>query len=93
MKCSLGISNFPEEISSLSQPKSYLESLIAGQKASLATLSLYFHPFRHLEGSLVWGPPLLFGVSGTQGAPWLEYHSADQCVRHLKEHSGWGPVL
>ena len=26
-------------------------------------------PFRHLEGSLVWGPYLLFGASGTERVP------------------------
>ena len=34
------------------------------QKAFLASLSLQLHPFRHLEGSLAWGPSLLFGASG-----------------------------
>ena len=39
----------------------FFECLVAGdQKASLATL----HPFRHLKGSLAWGPSLL-GRSGT----------------------------
>ena len=44
----------------------FFEPLVAGdQKASLANLSALFHLFRHLEGSLAWGPILLFGVSGT----------------------------
>ena len=39
----------------------FFECLVAGdQKASLASL----HPFRHLKGSLAWGPSLL-GRSGT----------------------------
>ena len=37
----------------------------ADQKAFLASLSLQLHPFRHLEGSLAWGPSLLFDASGT----------------------------
>ena len=40
----------------------FFECLVAGdQKASLASL----HPFRHLKGSLAWGPSLLFGRSST----------------------------
>ena len=46
--------------------QSLFEPLVAGdQKASLASLSLYLLPFRHLEGSLAWGPSLLFHASGT----------------------------
>ena len=46
--------------------QSLLKPLVAGdQKASLASLSPYPRPFRHLEGSLAWGPSLLFGASGT----------------------------
>ena len=41
-------------------------TLAAGdQKASLASLSALLCLFRHLEGSLAWGPSLLFGASGT----------------------------
>ena len=48
----------------------FFEPLVAGpQKASWASLSLQLHPFRHLEGSLAWGPSLLFGASGTQRGP------------------------
>ena len=44
----------------------FYEPLIGGdQKASLASLSPQLHLFRHLEGSLAWGPSLLFSVSGT----------------------------
>ena len=32
------------------------------QKASLASLSPYLHLFGHLEGTLVWGASLLFGM-------------------------------
>ena len=47
-------------LQSLSKP------LVAGdQKASLASLCLWLGPFRHLEGSLAWGPSLLFGTLGT----------------------------
>ena len=44
----------------------FFEDSVAGdQKASLASLSPQFCPFRHLEGSLAWGPSLLFGASDT----------------------------
>ena len=47
-------------------PESFLEPLVAGdQMASLASLSPWLHLFRHLEGSLAWGPSLLFSTSGT----------------------------
>ena len=43
----------------------FFEPLVAGdQKASLASLSLQLPAFRHLEGSLAWGP-LFFGKSDT----------------------------
>ena len=46
--------------------ESFFEPLAAGdQKASLASLSLLLCPFRQLEGSLGWGPSLLFSESGT----------------------------
>ena len=46
--------------------ESFFEPLVAGnQKASLASLSLWLCPFRHLTGSLAWGPSLSFGTSGT----------------------------
>ena len=39
----------------------FFEPLVSGNwKASLASLSPKLCPFRHLEGSLAWGPPLLF---------------------------------
>ena len=45
--------------------ESFFEPLVAGdQKASLASLSLQLPAFRHLEGSLAWGP-LFFGKSDT----------------------------
>ena len=45
---------------------SFFEPLVAGDhKASLACLSPWLCPFRHLEGSLAWGPSLLFSGSGT----------------------------
>ena len=47
------------------------ESSQAGnQKASLASLPLKVHPFRHLEGPLAWGPSLLFGhIRHIEGLP------------------------
>ena len=46
--------------------KSLFLSLIAGdQKASLASLSPQLCLFRHLKGSIAWGPSLLLGASGT----------------------------
>ena len=78
--------------------ESFLEPLVAGnQKASLASLSPYLCQFRHLEGSLAWGPSLLFGMSGTlagvllcrlacqalKGAPWVGSYSVVQCARRL----------
>ena len=45
--------------------ESFFRPLVAGdQKASLASLSPYLLLFRHLEGSLAWGPSLLFSASG-----------------------------
>ena len=81
--------------------ESFFEPLVAGdQKASLASLSLLLPPLRHLEGSLAWGPSLLFGASdplrdpapATRG-PWLGSYSVDQCIRYLKGHPGWDPTL
>jgi len=46
--------------------ESFYEALVAGnQKASLASLSPWLCPFRHLEGFLAWDPSLLFCASGT----------------------------
>ena len=46
--------------------ESFFWPLVAvDQKASLAGLSSQICPFRHLEGSLAWGPSLLFSFSGT----------------------------
>ena len=48
----------------------FFKPLVAGdQKAFLVSVSPYLHPFRHLEGSLAWGPSLLFHASGTQRGP------------------------
>ena len=58
----------PPGVMALSE--SFFKPLVAdNQKASLASLSQELRPFRHLEGSLAWGPSLLFGVSGTQRGP------------------------
>ena len=35
----------------------------------MASLSLYLPHFRHIEGSLAWGPSLLFRASGTYRGP------------------------
>ena len=63
--------------------ESFFESLVAGdQKISLASLSPKLRPFRHLEGSLAWGPSLLFNASGTyRGPPWLGFYSVVQCLQ------------
>ena len=46
--------------------QSLFEPLVAGdQMASLASLSPEHRQFRHLEGSLAWGPSLLLGALGT----------------------------
>ena len=46
--------------------ESFFEPLVTGdQKTSLACLSPQLCLFRHLKGSLAWGPSLLFGASGT----------------------------
>ena len=64
------------------------------QKASLASLSLKLHPFRHLEGPLAWGPSLLFGhIRHIEGLPWLGFNSVDWHIRHLNGHPGWDPAL
>ena len=39
-------------------------------------------PFRHLEGSLAWGPCRLLHQA-LKGAPWVGSYSVVQCVRHL----------
>ena len=45
----------------------FSELLVAGdQKASLPNLSPKPRPFRHLEGSLAWGPSLLLHELGTE---------------------------
>ena len=50
--------------------ESFFEPLVAGdQKVSLASLSPSLCPFRHLDGSLAWGPFLLFSTSSTQRGP------------------------
>ena len=46
--------------------QSFFPPLVADdQKASLASLSLLLHWFRHLDGSLAWGASLLFNRLGT----------------------------
>ena len=66
--------------------ESFFWPLVAvDQKASLAGLSSQICPFRHLEGSLAWGPSLLFGMSGTlEGPPWLGSYSSS-AHQSLKE--------
>ena len=46
--------------------ESFFKPLVAGdRKISLTSLSPWLHPFNYLEGSLAWGPSLLFHTSGT----------------------------
>ena len=50
--------------------ESFFKPVVAGsQKASLASLSPWLHWFRHLDGSLAWGPSLLVSMSGIQRGP------------------------
>ena len=50
----------------MARSESSFEPLRAGdQKASSASLSAELCPFKHLDGSLAWGPSLFFGMSGT----------------------------
>ena len=50
--------------------ESFSESLVTGnQKASLASLSPWLCPFRHLEGSLVWSPSLLCSIRHIEWLP------------------------
>ena len=64
--------------------RAFFKPLVAGdQKVSLASLSSQLRQFRHLEGSLAWGPSLSFGHQAHRGAPWLGSYSADLRVRHL----------
>ena len=69
--------------------ESLSKTLLAGsQKASLATLCLYLHPFRHLGGSLAWIPfSVVRHVRHIGGPPWLGPYSVDWHIRHLKGHS------
>ena len=73
--------------------ESLFQPLVAGTQASLASLSPQLHPFRHLKGSLAWGPSLLLVHQAHRGAPWLGSYSVDRSSRHLKGHPGWGPIL
>ena len=64
--------------------ESFFQPLIAyDQKASLASLSPWLHPFRQLEGSLAWGPSLLFGHQAFKGAPWVGSYSVVQGIKSL----------
>ena len=73
---------------------SFFDPLVAGyQKASLVSLSPLLCPFRHIEGSLTWGPSVVWYIRHIEGLPWLGSYSVDQCISHLKEHPGWGPAL
>ena len=58
-KCSGTQAASTEGVKALSE--SFFEFLVAGdQKASLASLSPELYLFRHLDGSLAWGPSLFF---------------------------------
>ena len=51
------------------------------------SFSIAPHPFRHLRCSLVWDPSLLFGASGTKGAPCVGSYSVVQCISYYMGHS------
>ena len=69
--------------------ESFFEPLVASdQKASLASLSLSLHSFRHIEGSLRWGPYLFLSTSGTQRGPPGLGPTLNQRINHLKGHPG-----
>ena len=63
-KCPETLTSSTTGVMALSE--SFFKPLVASyQKASLASLSPWFHPFRHLECSLAWGPFLMFSALGT----------------------------
>ena len=68
--------------------ESFFEPLVAGnQKASLASLSLKLCPFKHLEGSLAWGPLCRSAHQALKGAPWVGSYPIVQCIRYLMSQS------
>ena len=48
---------------------SFWKLATGNQKASLASSFPWCHPFRHLEGSLAWGPSLLLSAHQAHKAP------------------------
>ena len=69
-------------------PESFFEPLVAGnQKASLASLSLKLCAFKHLEGSLAWGPLCRSAHQALKGAPWVGSYPIVQCIRYLMSQS------
>ena len=71
--------------------ESFFEPLVAGdQKASLASLSSYLCQFRHLEGSLAWGPSLLFRHQAHRGAPLVGVLLCRMAHQSLKGAPWWG---
>ena len=75
--------------------ESFFKTLLAvSQKASLASLSPYLHPLRHLRGSLAWSPFfVVWHVRHIGGPSWLGPCPVDWHIRHLKGPPGWGPSL
>ena len=68
--------------------EAFFEPLVAGnQKASLASLSLKLCPFKHLEGSLAWGPLCRSAHQALKGAPWVGSYPIVQCIRYLMSQS------
>ena len=73
--------------------QSLFEPLVDGdQKASLASLSSYLSQFRHLEGSLAWGPSLLFGHQAEREPPLVEVLLCRMAHQSLKGAPWWGPA-
>ena len=83
--------------------ESFFQPLLADdQKASLASLSPWLHPFRHLEGSLAWDTSLLFGHQAFKEVSWVGSYSVVQYIKRLMgqplycsaAHAGmWGERL
>ena len=74
--------------------ESFIEALIAGkQKASLASLSLELHPFRHLEGSLAAVLLCCLLHHAHRGAPLAGVLLCRSACQALKGATGWGPAL
>ena len=63
--------------------ESFFKLLVAGnQKPSLASLSLYLCPFRHLESPMPGVLLCCFGSQAYRGAPWLGFNCVDLHISH-----------